>query len=227
MRSGRWIAAVLIVAACGSPMDDANAVIDAVIERHEVLNEDLIAEAQGIRERQMEHEVCRQVPGTEPVWWGMRGEVALSPEDTLIARNLFQRQRAAARRCAMAFAEISRLINDVSNMARTVDPDVARADAVNVRRRLAVSDPDRIAQALEAADTLLERFEGLLLVLDPTIVLRADGGVLARNFEDYEGARSEREEATDASLAELEAALAEYNETGSELLRMREAALVR
>jgi len=227
MRSGRWIAAVLIVAACGSPMDDANAVIDAVLERYEVLNEDLIAEAQGIRERQMEHQQCLQVPETEPVWWGLRGGIALSPEDTSIARDLLQRQRAAALRCTRAFAAISRLINDVYNMARAVDPDAARVDAVNVRRRLAASDPDRIAQALEAADTLIERFEGLLLVLDPTMVLRADGGVLARNFEDYEGARSEREEATDASLAELEAALAEYNETGSELLRMREAAVAR
>ena len=99
---------------------------------------------------------------------------------------------------------------EASMVAQNSHPSRVAQMKTTIGTRLRTIDGDVIADTLEA-DTLLEKLEGLLVLIDPTMQLRADGGTAAENFQNPAGTSAERQEAFDRMIAEHDAARTSYS----------------
>ena len=196
-----------MAAACGSPLDEAYAMLDEFADRAEEIQSGLTEEKAYIDEMTGGDATQRCRMYRYPT---LARTYALREHREEIER-VEARQQEVSDRCRAGERAIADVRRNVDTLVVNSSPMAVQATVAQMRAALSTADPDRIEDALDNADTLLERFEGLFLLANPTAMLRVDGGVAAHNFENYDAARAERRETVETAWADINDAREEWD----------------
>lgn len=197
-----------MTAACGSPLDEAHAMLDEFAERQGEIQSGLIEERAHINE--MTGGIAMQRCQMYPPYQTLARTLALREHREEIER-VEARQREVLDRCQAGERAIADVRRTVDTLVVNTSPVTVQATVAVMRATLSIADPDRIEDALDNSDTLIEKFEALFLLVDPTARLRVDGGVTAYNIENYDEARVERREAVETAWADINDAREEWD----------------
>ena len=206
----------VVAAGCaGSPVDRANRLLDDVLARYVELSEQLAAEDTEYTEGFRASGGCMDMD--VPQWSDPASRIPAGSRDQ--AQAITDQLSSVRAGCGEHLTAAFTVVTSVRGSAVAVDLGQIAVLVAQIRAVLTVVDPERLGEVLDAAPTRFSQFEAVLVLLDPTAVLRADGGVMARNFDEYSDVRAERSAVVEASFD----AIREAHDAFDELQRDWEA----
>ena len=189
---------LLLAGACGaSPVDEANRLLDDVLERYVELFGELGAENAEYTHAYLLSRPCQDMD--IPQWSDPGSGIPVASREQ--AQEIADQLSEISSRCSVNSTAFSVVLNSLRETVAAIDPGRTAGLVVELRGLLPSTDPERLAAVLDSAPTRFARFQALLAFLSPTTVIASDGGVMARNFDSYSEARAVRSAAFDAGLA--------------------------